>query len=229
MCSSSAATSRTAGTSSSPSTAPTRRWAGTRQPARSWSTTRYSPTQDQRTPSFRARTQASEARLHPAHRELDTPANVADRASNTLYVGVGNKIQVVYRVYQPDQGCLGDAGAGLPAYTASLADGSELSAEEVRERFNRPLLQGVAPGMPVEQWRALCDAPDNDPELKPQTAPARNPAVLERYFNNKYNLVGVFKPPEVRAKIRTASRPGSAAIRDAVHVGLRIRVFGLCS
>ena len=130
---------------------------------------------------------------------VDAPANEADRQPNTLYAGVGNQIQVVYRVYQPDQGYLGDAGVGLPAYTATLADGTELSAEEVRDQFNRPLLQGAAPGMPVKQWRALCNAPDNDPELRPETTPARNPPVLERYFNNKFNLVGIFKPPQVRA------------------------------
>ena len=129
----------------------------------------------------------------------DAPADPADREPNTLYAGVGYQIQVVYRVYQPDQRYLGDAGVGLPSYTATLADGTELSAEEVREQFNRPLLQGVAPGMPVEQWRALCNAPDNDPELKPETTPARNPPLLERYFNNAYNLVGVFKSQEVRA------------------------------
>jgi hypothetical protein len=132
---------------------------------------------------------------------VDAPTDPADRESNTMYAGVGAQIQVVYRVYQPDQGYLGDAGVGLPWYTATLADGTELSADEVRERFNRPLLQGVAPGMPVEQWRALCNAPDNDPQLKPETTPAREPALLERYFNNKYNLVGIFKPPEVRAQI----------------------------
>jgi hypothetical protein len=39
--------------------------------------------------------------------------------------------------------------------------------------------------MKLEQWRGLCNAPDNDPELRPETTPARNPPVLERYFNNK--------------------------------------------
>ena len=129
----------------------------------------------------------------------DAPADAAGREPNTMYAGTGAKIQVVYRVYLPDQGYLGDAGAGLPSCTAALADGTELSAGEVRERFNRPLLQGVPPGMPVEQWRALCNAPDNDPGLRPESTPARNPPVLERYFNNAYNIVGVFKSPEVRA------------------------------
>jgi hypothetical protein len=139
---------------------------------------------------------------------VDKPEDPADREPNTMYAGTGAEIQVVYRVYQPDQGYLGDAGAGLPSYTATLADGTELSADEVKEQFNRPLLQGVPPGMPVKQWRALCNAPDNDPELKPESTPARDPALLERYFNNAYNLVGVFKPQDVReekfpAKIET--------------------------
>ena len=75
------------------------------------------------------------------------------------------------------------------------------SAQQVREQFNRPLLQGIAAGMTVGQWRGLCNAPGNDPGLGPETTPARNPAVLERYFNNKWNLFGIFKSPEDRAKI----------------------------
>lgn len=132
---------------------------------------------------------------------VDAPPAAADREPNTLYAGTAAQIQVVYRVYQPDQGYLGDAGAELPSYVATLADGTELSTEEIRKQFNRPLLQGLAPGMPVEHWRALCGASDNDPALKTETRPARNPPVLERYFNNTYNLIGIFKPPAVRSQI----------------------------
>ncbi len=139
---------------------------------------------------------------------VDAPADPGDREPNTLYAGTGAKIQVVYRVYLPDPGCDGDAGVGLPSYTATLADGTELSAEQVREQFNRPLLQGVAPGMKVEDWLALCNAPDNDPALQPETTPARNPPVLERYFNNKWNLIGIFKPPEVRSSIPSHAETG---------------------
>ncbi len=136
------------------------------------------------------------------------PEDPADREPNTMYAGTEGQIQVVYRVYLPDAGHLGDAGVGLPTYTATLADGTELSAEEVRDQFNRPLLKGVDPGMPVEQWRALCNAPDNDPDLEPETTPARNPPLLERYFNNKWNIVGIFKPPEIRAQIPSQVETG---------------------
>ena len=138
----------------------------------------------------------------------DAPEDDSDREPNTMYAGTEGQIQVVYRVYLPDAGRLGDAGVGLPTYTATLADGTELGAEEVRDRFNRPLLEGVAPGMPVEQWRALCKAPDNDPELEPDSTPARNPPLLERYFNNNWNIVGSFKPPEVRAQMPSKVETG---------------------
>ncbi len=139
---------------------------------------------------------------------VDAPSDPELREPNTLYAGVGFKIQVVYRVYLPDVGYLGDAGVGLPEYSATLADGSSLSAGEVAEQYNRPLLQGVAPGMPVKQWRALCSAPDNDPELRPETTPARKPPLLERYFNNAYNLVGVFKSPEQRSQMSAEIETG---------------------
>jgi hypothetical protein len=139
---------------------------------------------------------------------VDAPEDPADREPNTLYAGVGNKIQIVYRVYLPDVGCDGSGDVGLPTYTATLADGTELSADDVRSRFNQPLLQGVAPGMPVAKWRALCESPDNDPALTPETTPARNPAVLERYFNNTYSLISVFKSPAVRATVSHAVETG---------------------
>jgi hypothetical protein len=55
--------------------------------------------------------------------------------------------------------------------------------------------------MSVEQWEALVNAPDNDPGFKPGTAPARNPPVIERYFNNQYTFFGAFKTKEARAKL----------------------------
>lgn len=159
-------------------------------------------------------------------RNAEIPA-AADRESNTMYAAPGAQFQIVYRVYVPDQGYLGDAGAGLPAYTATLADGTELSAEEVVERFVRPLPRGTAAGMSVEQWRALCSAPDNDPELRPETTPARNPPLLERYFNNEWNIVATFKTPEARAKVPSKVETGFGGDPGIVYLmGYVSRGFG---
>ncbi len=48
--------------------------------------------------------------------------------------------------------------------------------------------------MPVEKWRALCGAPDNDPALAPDDAGTR-PGGLERYFNDAYSLISDVQVP----------------------------------
>jgi hypothetical protein len=131
----------------------------------------------------------------------DAPARRKSRKPNTMYAGKAGKIQMVYRVYLPDVGRDGSGDTGLPEYDVTLANGKRLSAAEVRRKLNKPVTKGIPPGMTVEKWRALCSAPDNDPELKPESTPARNPPVVERYFNNEYNLIGAFKRPKDRAKI----------------------------
>ena len=159
---------------------------------------------------------------------VDAPADPADREQNTMYAGTGAQIQVVYRVYLPDAGYLGDAGVGLPTYTATLADGTELSAEEVREQFTRPPSEGIAAGISLEQWRALCNDPENDPELTPETTPARNPPLLERYFNNKWNMLGVFKSWEERkAKFPAGVETGFGGDPETLFMlGFVSRAFG---
>jgi hypothetical protein len=56
--------------------------------------------------------------------------------------------------------------------------------------------------MTADQWVELVNSKDNDPKLTPETAPARNPPQWEKYWTNAYTLVGAFKPPEERARIR---------------------------
>lgn len=131
----------------------------------------------------------------------EAPTRSEDREPNTLYAGTQGLLQIAYRVYLPDVGMDGSGGVGLPAYDAELADGTTLSPAEVKAQLNRPMSEGIKSGMSVEQWRALCNAPDNDPELKPESTPARNPPVVERFFNNEYNFVGVFKTKEAHAKL----------------------------
>ena len=157
----------------------------------------------------------------------EIPADDSEREPNTIYAGTGAQWQIVYRVYVPDQGLLGDAGVGIPTYTATLADGTELSAEEVCKQFVQPLPKGVAAGMSVEAWRALCAASDNDPELKPETTPARNPPLLERYFSNDWNIVAVFKTPEARAKVPSKVETGFGGDPGIVYMmGYVSRLFG---
>jgi hypothetical protein len=131
----------------------------------------------------------------------DAPARPKDRKPNTMYAGKAGEMQMVYRIYLPDAGRDGSGDVGLPEYEVKLANGKRLSAEQVRKKLNRPLSKGIPPGMSVEKWRALCNGPDSDPALKPETTPARPQPVVERYFSNEYNLIGVFKRPEERAKI----------------------------
>jgi hypothetical protein len=144
----------------------------------------------------------------------DPPADKTQRGRNTLYVGRGGgNLMFVNRAYLADQGSDGAGwgpadtpgpGAGMPTYSGTLADGTKLSAAEVVKRFARPM---PAPKPPVsaEQWEMLLHAKDNDPALDPATAPARPVPKWEKYWNIQYSLLGSFKTPEERAKIRYES------------------------
>lgn len=157
----------------------------------------------------------------------NAPTRKEDRSPNTLYAGKDGYVQMVYRVYLPDVNRDGSGDVGLPKYEAELADGTRLSADAVRQQFNRPMTGGVASGMTIEQWLALVNAPDNDPELKPASTPARDPLVVERYFNNQYNLIGVFKPKDVRAKMSGNVETGFGGDPATLFMfGFSSRVFG---
>jgi len=140
----------------------------------------------------------------------NSPEQKKERQSNTLYAGSQGLLQVCYRVYLPDVERDGSGDVGLPTYTADLPRTHQLSdllkkhhlsAEEVKRHLNRPMSEGIKAGMSVKDWQALVNAPDNDPELKPESIPARNPPVIERYINNAYSFVGVFKSDAARAEI----------------------------
>jgi hypothetical protein len=140
----------------------------------------------------------------------NAPADPKQRPKNTLYVGRdGGDLMFVNRTYLADQGSDGagwgpasspGAGAGLPTYTGTLADGTTLSAAEVVRQFGR---QMDAPKQPVsgEEWEGLVHAKTNDPALDPATAPARPDPKWEKYWNIRYSILGSFKTAEERAKI----------------------------
>lgn len=138
------------------------------------------------------------------------PKNPADRAKNTVYVGrEGKELMAGFRIYLSDEGYDGAGwgpwdvpssdGPGI-SYEGKLADGTKLSAAEVDKQFSRPM--GAAPPpLTVNQWYDLINAKDNDPALKPDTAPARPDALWEMFRGMRYNVVGAFKTREVQMKM----------------------------
>jgi hypothetical protein len=166
----------------------------------------------------------------------DAPADKKQRAANTLYVGKsGGELMFVNRTYLSDQGSDGagwgaadtpDRGLGLPTYTGTLKDGTNLSAAEVVKQFGRPM---PAPKPPVsaEQWEMLVHAKDNDPALEPATTPARKEPKWEKYWNIRYSILGSFKTPEERAKIPFASAIDGGGDPETEYMFIQLsREFG---
>lgn len=141
----------------------------------------------------------------------EPPEDRTRRATNTLYVGrEGRDIQGVLRIYLPDQDQDGAGwgpphssfgGQGFPTYAGKLEDGTTLSAEQVVTQWGKPFVGETEKPMTAQQWIDLVHAEDNDPQLTPQTAPARNPPQWEKFTTIRYGVIGVFKSPEARAKI----------------------------
>jgi len=131
---------------------------------------------------------------------------------NTLYVGRDSAdLEGVIRIYLADQGKDGagwgpadssSAETGFPTYEATLADGTKLNAQQIVQQFAKPFSGATKQPMTVDQWEKLVHSADNDPTLSPATAPARNPNRWEKYWTNAYTLVGAFKSPAERSKIR---------------------------
>lgn len=144
----------------------------------------------------------------------DAPADPNKRDFNGLYVGKdGGELMFVNRIYLSDQGSDGAGwgpadspmtGRGLPTYTATLADGTTLSGEEVAKQMSRLM---DAPKAPVtdEQWESLLSSRENDPTLDPATTPARKEPKWEKYWSIQYSVMGSFKTPEEQAKIPYAT------------------------
>ncbi len=164
------------------------------------------------------------------------PADPNQRGRNTLYVGrEGGELMFVNRCYLSDQGSDGagwgsadspDAGRGLPTYTGTLADGTQLSAEEVVKQFGRPMGATKQP-VTAEQWEMLVHAKDNDPTLDPATSPARKDPKWEKYWNIKYSIAGAFKAPQERAKIPYASAIDGGGDPETQYMLLHLsRKFG---
>lgn len=154
-------------------------------------------------------------------------AHADGREPNTLYAGAEGQIQMCLRFYLPDLGRDATGDVGLPDYEGVAAEGVPMSAADVRQHWNQPMSEGIASGMTLEQWLALRDAPDNDPALDSASIPARNPPVMERFLNNDYNFIGVFKSPAQRARISHRMETGFGGSSNITYMFCWIsRTFG---
>jgi hypothetical protein len=166
----------------------------------------------------------------------DAPANPADRAKNTVYIG--NKDQTIFggfRMYVSDRGYDGTGwgpgdgpsheGPGL-TYEATLADGTNLSEAEANTRFGK-LMGDAPPPISAGDWYKLVDSPDNDPCMTPATAPACPDSQFFLFIGIKDALYGAFMPTAERAKIpRTGAADGGANASTAYLVNYLSRRYG---
>lgn len=141
----------------------------------------------------------------------EAPKDASRRAKNTLYVGrSGRDMQAAIRIYLPDQDRDGtgwgpanafSAERGFPTYEATLADGTKLTSEQVAKQFAKPFTGETKQPMTADQWVQLVHAKNNDPTLKPESIPARNPPRWEKFWTLAYSVAGPFKAPDFRAKM----------------------------
>src|SRR6266536_3102652 len=149
----------------------------------------------------------------------DAPANAADRARNTVYLG--NQTKTIFggfRMYVSDRGYDG-AGWGLAdapslegpgiTYDATLADGSKLVGDEVVKRIGK-LMGDAPPPIDADAWYKLVNNKDNNPFMTPaerakvpvatQMEGGGDPttAYIVNYISRKYGPLYVF-----RAKLPT--------------------------
>jgi hypothetical protein len=121
----------------------------------------------------------------------DPPSDPSWREKIILYAGqVGGELEAVLRVYLADQNrdgagwglaSLPFTGRGCRLNEGTLADGTKLSADAVIKQFVRPIVGNTQQPLTSEQWTGLIHGQDNDLNLDPATAPARNPPRWEKF------------------------------------------------
>jgi hypothetical protein len=145
----------------------------------------------------------------------DAPANAAERAKNTVYLG--NQTRTIFggfRMYVSDKGYdgAGWAPADVPSlegpgitYEATLADGTKLPEAEVNKRFGK-LLGDAPPPLDADAWYKLVNNKGNNPCMTPATAPACANSQFFLFTGMKDAVYGAFMPPAERAAIPVAKQ-----------------------
>jgi hypothetical protein len=164
------------------------------------------------------------------------PANPADRTKNTVYLGnADSKVFGGFRMYVSDKGYDGAGwgpGAGpssLPPglrWTATLADGTQLSQAEVVQRFGK-VMSDAPPPIDAEKWYALVNNAANPLGMTPATAPATKDSQFFLFTGLKDALFGAFMAPAERAKIVKPKTTDSGANASTAYlVNYTSRKFG---
>jgi hypothetical protein len=162
------------------------------------------------------------------------PADDADKEPNTLYARPPTTdpdqtlIDLRWRSYLPDQkydDAFDPRGGGqipLPIRIVR-ADGSEEAFQCDRDPTEQTLQQSrkfTNSATPVQNLRSLweshpCrDAAPGEFCNDPWTAPAKNPPVFEKFFNNPYSYSGLFLPPEEREALKPAPNCDQGGVPD---------------
>lgn len=122
----------------------------------------------------------------------------AERAPNTVYTETTDpsvRIGMSQRNYLPDKGLDGTGGVGLPKLTLNLADGTTLTGDAACQMLS-PIEDISTSTYPQEAWKSAV-ASSSDPA----NAPAKSPAIWERFWNAPYSVAGAFiSDPVVRAE-----------------------------
>ncbi len=116
-----------------------------------------------------------------------------DRARNTLYArspaseGEVTEVQIIFRVYVPDEGTDLLGGVPLPEPALQTADGTTSTGEEACIALEAvTALPTDLPTLSVDQYRELVALGD------PATHPAQDPPQWTRFFNARQALLSSF-------------------------------------
>ena len=110
---------------------------------------------------------------------------------------------------------IGDPGWGVLPSRASY------NGRMVQQRTLKSMAVAAA------QCEMLLHAKDNDPALQPATTPARKEPRWEKYWNIQYSIIGAFKTPEERAKIKYATATDGGGDPETQYMVLQLsRQFG---
>src|SRR4051794_11631129 len=158
------------------------------------------------------------------------PSNPSGRAPNTIYAqpAQGASIEMLYRVYSPDQGYGLSGGVPLPRPTVTAADGTRTSGGAACAAVNDPDRSIPAQTISPALWDAARAAPGCDAK----TNPAYDPVRWERFFNLNYAQLAVISdctPEGRRARLAMGAQVqgGFYSNKDSAYVYAHLsRLFG---